>query len=44
MKRSLWFDATMLALILIAATVGSTRDREPNVRGASVNQSAVTQR
>ena len=44
MKRSLWFDVSMLALILIAALVGAKLDRESNVREAAVGQSATSHR
>lgn len=38
MKRSLWFDASMLVLILIVSTVASALEREPNDRPAASSQ------
>jgi hypothetical protein len=35
MKRSLWFDVSMLALILVAATIGATLERRSSAPAAT---------
>jgi hypothetical protein len=40
MKRSLWFDASMLALILIVSAVASTLESQPNGHAAATSQIA----
>lgn len=40
MKRSLWFEVSMLALILVAATVGATLERGANRPAPASSQSA----